>query len=40
MIYDKLGDKENARTNVQKALDLNPHFSPLFSKEAEAYLKK
>ncbi|HYP38861.1 MAG TPA: tetratricopeptide repeat protein [Chloroflexia bacterium] len=40
MIYDRLGDKENARANVQKALDLNPHFSPLFSKEAEAYLTK
>ncbi len=40
MIYDKLGDAKNARLNVQKALDMNPYFSILHSKDAQAFMKK
>lgn len=30
MIAAKLGDKEAARTHLQKALEINPYFSPLY----------
>ncbi len=40
MIYSKLGDAQNAQTNVQKALALNPHFSILYSGEAQVFVKK
>src|SRR5207253_7838136 len=34
MIYEKLGDHDNARQNLQKALDINPYFSLRHTKEA------
>lgn len=40
MIYDKLGDAQSARLNVQKALDLNPHFSILHAQDVQAFVKK
>jgi tetratricopeptide (TPR) repeat protein len=40
MIYDKLGDSQNARVNIQRALDLNPHFSILHAQAAQAFVKK
>jgi tetratricopeptide (TPR) repeat protein len=40
MIYDGLGDVEKARMYIEKAVNLNPHFSPLYSREAAAYLAK
>lgn len=40
MIYSKLGDAQNAKANVQKALNLNPHFSILYAKDAQAFVKK
>jgi hypothetical protein len=40
MIYYKLGDAQNAKLNVRKALDLNPHFSILHAQAAQAFLKK
>ncbi len=40
MIYDKLGDAQSATKNVQKALDLNPHFSILHAQAAQAFVKK
>jgi tetratricopeptide (TPR) repeat protein len=40
MIYDRLGDTQSAAENVQKALDLNPHFSILHAQAAQAFVKK
>ena len=40
MIYDKMGDQGNARTNLQKALDINPHFNLLHAKEASDVLSR
>jgi tetratricopeptide (TPR) repeat protein len=39
MIYEKLGDVDNARTNLQKALDINPHFSARHATDAAETLK-
>jgi tetratricopeptide (TPR) repeat protein len=40
MIYDKLGDRENARANLQKALKINPYFSVKYAPQAQEALKK
>ncbi len=39
MIAKALGDKEQARTYLQQAIDLNPHFSLLYADEAADSLK-
>src|SRR5205085_3005381 len=39
MIYDKLGDRENARANLQKALKINPYFSVKYAPQAVEALK-
>ena len=39
MISKALGDKEQARTYLQQAIDLNPHFSLLYADEAADSLK-
>lgn len=38
MIQSKLGQTAEARKMVQQALDINPHFSPLYSAQAEAFV--
>ena len=38
MIYNKLGDTDKARQNLQKALDINPYFSLKYAKEASDLL--
>jgi tetratricopeptide (TPR) repeat protein len=40
MIQNSLGNKSEARANVQKALDLNPHFSIRYAGEAAAFVKE
>lgn len=40
MIQSKLGQTDAARQSVQKALDINPHFSPLYSTQADAFVKQ
>jgi tetratricopeptide (TPR) repeat protein len=39
MIYNKLGDTNNAHQNLQKALSINPHFNPRYAQEAADVLK-
>src|SRR5215212_7793611 len=39
MIAKALGEKEQAREYLQRAIDLNPHFSLLYSDEADGSLK-
>jgi hypothetical protein len=39
MIAKALGHKEQARAYLQQAIDLNPHFSLLYSDDAAAELK-
>jgi len=39
-IQDKLGDHTDARSNVQKALDINPNFSIQYSKQAREFVQK
>jgi tetratricopeptide (TPR) repeat protein len=34
MIYDKLGDRDNTRANLQKALKINPYFSVKYAPQA------
>lgn len=34
LIYSKLGDAGHARENLRAALDINPHFNPLYAREA------
>lgn len=38
MIHDALGDAPRARADLAKALEINPHFSPLDAKTASAKL--
>lgn len=40
MIADKLGDTAIAQTHLQKALALNPHFSPLYAPVAQKELTR
>ncbi len=40
MIQNKLGQTDEARKSVQKALDINPYFSPLYSPQAAAFVKQ
>ncbi|MFL5735133.1 MAG: tetratricopeptide repeat protein [Chloroflexia bacterium] len=40
MIYSKLGDQDNARANLQKALKINPHFSVKYAPQAMEELGK
>lgn len=39
MIQSKLGQTAEARKSVQQALGINPHFSPLYSAQAQAFVK-
>ena len=39
MISESLGQKEQARKYLQQAIDLNPHFSLLYSDDAAGALK-
>ncbi len=39
MISKALGQKERAQEYLQQAIELNPHFSLLYSDEATAALK-
>ena len=39
MISKALGEEERARTYLQQAIDLNPHFSLLYADEAADSLK-
>jgi tetratricopeptide (TPR) repeat protein len=39
MIYNKLGDHDKARQNLQKALDINPHFNLRYAKEAQEEIR-
>ncbi len=38
MIENSLGMTKQARTSLQRALDINPHFSPLFAPQAQRTL--
>ncbi len=40
MIYEKLGDPISAQKSLQRALDVNPHFSIRYAKEAADELTK
>jgi tetratricopeptide (TPR) repeat protein len=40
MIYQKLGDKDNARLHLQKALEINPYFSIRHSTETAKILNE
>ena len=40
MIYEKLGDHENAGTNLRKALQINPYFSVKYAPMAAQLVKK
>jgi tetratricopeptide (TPR) repeat protein len=40
MIYEKLGDHEGVRQNLQRALAINPHFNLKYAQEAVETLKK
>lgn len=40
MIQSKLGQSEEARKSVQKALSINPYFSILYSAQAAAFVKR
>lgn len=39
MIQSKLGQADAARASVQKALSINPYFSPLYAAQAQAFVK-
>lgn len=40
MIYNALGNTEQARMNFTIALEINPNFSPIYSPQARAFLEK
>ena len=40
MIYEKLGDRDNARANLQKALNINPYFSIKYAAQAAQVLSQ